>query len=183
MRIYSDQLAIVQVVTNCRYFIVQNVHLKRDFISWYCCCFYTLRQIYNCIIKHENSVLKEIYFSHNVRMLHTNIFIRLLFSVRQNPLVRHFILCCPRCKKCYRIGPSFRAEFDLRWTKFFNLFQWCSEGQEVEGQRVHDGDPTSQRDWQVALGSRPDQRCRRYHYKVPVYFLNIRNKINNFFKS
>ena len=35
--------------------------------------FYTLGQIYKCILKHENGILTQIFFGHNIKIIDPNI--------------------------------------------------------------------------------------------------------------
>ena len=58
--------------------------------------FYTLGQIYKCILKLENGVLMQIFFGHNIKTQNPNLFIQLHFSLRQNGQFRHFILHHPK---------------------------------------------------------------------------------------
>ena len=58
--------------------------------------FYTLGQIYKCILKHENGILTQIFFGHNIKILNPNIFIKLHFSLRGNVRFRHFFLRHPK---------------------------------------------------------------------------------------
>ena len=51
--------------------------------------FYTLGQIYKWILKHENGILMQIFFGHNIKILNPNIFIKLHFSLKGNVRFRH----------------------------------------------------------------------------------------------
>ena len=42
--------------------------------------FYTLGQIYNCVLKHENNVIAQTFVFHTVRTQHPNKFEELQFS-------------------------------------------------------------------------------------------------------
>ena len=58
--------------------------------------FYTLGQIYKCILKHENGILTQIFFGHNIKIINPNIFIKLHFSLMWNGRFRHFLLRHPK---------------------------------------------------------------------------------------
>ena len=51
--------------------------------------FYTLGQIYKCILKHENAILTQIFFGHNIKILNPNI----LFFFLVSALLRDYSLC------------------------------------------------------------------------------------------
>ena len=58
--------------------------------------FYTLGQIYKRILKHENGILTQIFFGHNIMIINPNIIIKLHFSLRWNGRFRYFHLRHPK---------------------------------------------------------------------------------------
>ena len=58
--------------------------------------FYTLGQIYNCVLKHENNALAQAFVFHTVRTQHPNKFVGLHFSILLKRPFRHFILHHPK---------------------------------------------------------------------------------------
>ena len=58
--------------------------------------FYTLGQIYKCVLKHVKNGPRQNFVCHNVRTLHPNIFIGLHFSFLLNRQFMRFILNPPK---------------------------------------------------------------------------------------
>ena len=58
--------------------------------------FYTLRQIYKHVLKHENNTLAQTFAGHNFRTQYPNKFVGLHFSILLKRQFRHFILHRPK---------------------------------------------------------------------------------------